>query len=51
MTTEMIAELRGEQARLSERIECLTRNKDAIADYLDKVLSVKSANNGRRATS
>jgi len=47
----MIATLRREQARLSERIECLTRNKDAIADYLDKVLSVKSANNESSATS
>ncbi|MEU7769343.1 MerR family transcriptional regulator [Nocardia sp. NPDC049190] len=51
VTTEMIATLRSEQAWLSERIECLTRNKDAIAGYLDKVLSVKSANNGGRATS
>ena len=45
LTPEMIATLRREQARLSERIDCLTRNRDAIADYLDKVLSVKSANN------
>ena len=44
VTPEMIATLRREQARLSERIECLTGNRDAIADYLDKVLSVKSAN-------
>jgi DNA-binding transcriptional MerR regulator len=44
VTPEMIATLQREQARLSERIECLTRNRDAIADYLDKVLSVKSAN-------
>jgi DNA-binding transcriptional MerR regulator len=51
VTPEMIATLRREQARLSERIECLTRNKDAIADYLDKVLSVKSANNESSATS
>jgi hypothetical protein len=41
----MIATLRGEQARMSERIEFLTRNRDAIADYFAKVLSVKSANN------
>jgi DNA-binding transcriptional MerR regulator len=45
VTPEMIATLRREQAGLSERIECLTRNRDAIADYVDKVLSVKSANN------
>jgi DNA-binding transcriptional MerR regulator len=42
VTPEMIATLRREQARLSERIECLTRNRDSIADYVDKVLSVKS---------
>ncbi len=45
VTPEMIATLRREQARLSERIEFLTRNRDAVAEYLDKVLSVKSANN------
>ena len=44
VTPEMIATLQREQARLSERIEFLTRNRNAIADYLDKVLSVKSAN-------
>jgi DNA-binding transcriptional MerR regulator len=48
---EMIATLQREQARLSERIEFLTRNRDAIADYLDKVLSVKSANTKSMATS
>jgi hypothetical protein len=32
VTPEMIAKLQREQARLSERIECLTRNRDAIAD-------------------
>jgi hypothetical protein len=51
VTPEMIATLQCEQARLSERIECLTRNRDAIADYLDTVLSVKSANTESRATS
>lgn len=44
VTPEMIATLLHEQARLTERIECLTRNRAAIADYLDKVLSVKAAN-------
>ncbi|KAA0077438.1 MerR family transcriptional regulator [Mycolicibacterium sp. P9-64] len=44
VTPEMIDTLRHEQARLSERIDFLTRNRDAIADYVDKVLSVKSAN-------
>ncbi|GFG51940.1 MerR family transcriptional regulator [Mycolicibacterium agri] len=43
VTPEMLATLRCEQARLSERIEFLTRNRDAIANYVDKVLSVKTA--------
>jgi hypothetical protein len=47
----MIVTLQREQARLSERIEFLTRNRDAIADYLDTVLSVKSANTENRAAS
>ena len=50
VTPEMIATLRREQARLSERIECLIRNRDAIADYLDTVLSVKPADAESRAT-
>lgn len=44
VTPEMIATLQREQARLSDRIECLSRNRDAIVDYLDKVLRIKSAN-------
>ena len=51
VTPEMIATLRREQARLSERIEFLTRNRDAVADYLGKVLSVKASNAENRATS
>jgi DNA-binding transcriptional MerR regulator len=51
VTPEMIATLRREQARLSERIEFLTRNRDAVADYLDKVLSFQSANTASSATS
>ncbi|MER6982501.1 MerR family transcriptional regulator [Streptomyces carpinensis] len=51
VTPEMIATLQREQVRLSERIECLTRNRDAIADYLDTVLSVRSANTESMATS
>ncbi|MEV1331413.1 MerR family transcriptional regulator [Micromonospora costi] len=43
VTPEMVATLQREQARLSERIECLTRNRDAIADYLDTVLGVRSS--------
>ncbi|MEV6899176.1 MerR family transcriptional regulator [Amycolatopsis sp. NPDC051372] len=40
VTPEMIVTLQHEQARLSERIEFLTRNRDAIADYLGTVLTV-----------
>jgi DNA-binding transcriptional MerR regulator len=43
VTPEMIDTLRHEQERLSERIDFLTRNRDAIADYVDKVLNVKAA--------
>ncbi|WP_326835404.1 MerR family transcriptional regulator [Amycolatopsis rhabdoformis] len=50
VTTEMIATLRREQARLSDRIDFLTRNRDAIGDYLDAVLEVKSANAASGAT-
>ncbi|MFJ4848608.1 MULTISPECIES: MerR family transcriptional regulator [unclassified Streptomyces] len=46
VTPEMIATLQREQAGLSERIEFLTRNRDAIAKYLDTVLSVTSAHTG-----
>jgi len=42
VTPEMIAILQHEQARLSERIENLTRNRDAVAHYLDVVIRVKS---------
>ncbi|WIX75467.1 MerR family transcriptional regulator [Amycolatopsis carbonis] len=44
VTPEMITTLQHEQARLSERIEFLTRNRDAIAGYLETVLSVTSEN-------
>lgn len=42
VTTEMVDTLQREQARLTERIECLTRNRDAIAAYLEEVLEVRS---------
>jgi DNA-binding transcriptional MerR regulator len=48
VTPEMIATLQREQARLSERIESLTRNRDAIADYLDTVIRVKSEHPDQR---
>ncbi|MFF4417706.1 MerR family transcriptional regulator [Streptosporangium sp. NPDC001559] len=36
-TPEMIATLEHERDRMTERIQSLTRNRDAIADYLDTV--------------
>jgi DNA-binding transcriptional MerR regulator len=36
-TPEMIATLEHERDRMTARVQCLTRNRDAIADYLDAV--------------
>ncbi|OLT05041.1 MerR family transcriptional regulator [Pseudonocardia sp. CNS-004] len=36
-TPETIATLEGELDRMTERIRCLTRNRDAVAAYLDAV--------------
>ena len=36
-TPEMIATLERERDRMTARVQCLTRNRDAIADYLDAV--------------
>lgn len=36
-TPEMIATLQRERDRMTDRIQCLTRNRDAMADYLDAV--------------
>ncbi|MEQ4206545.1 MerR family transcriptional regulator [Actinopolymorpha sp. B17G11] len=36
-TPEMIATLEHERDRMTQRITCLTRNRDAIADYIDAV--------------
>jgi DNA-binding transcriptional MerR regulator len=36
-TPEMLATLESERDRMTERIECLTRNRDAVAEYLDVV--------------
>ena len=36
-TPEMLATLEHERDRMTERIRCLTRNRDAIADYLAAV--------------
>ena len=38
-TPEMIDTLARERDRMTERISCLTRNRDAIAEYLDAVLA------------
>jgi DNA-binding transcriptional MerR regulator len=51
VTPEMVATLRHEQARLSERIACLTRNRDAMADHPDTVLGARSADTENVATS
>lgn len=36
-TPEMLATLAEERDRMTHRIECLTRNRDAVAEYLDAV--------------
>jgi DNA-binding transcriptional MerR regulator len=36
-TPEMLATLEAELDRMTRRIECLARNRDAIADYLGEV--------------
>lgn len=38
-TPEMLATLRHERDRMTERIRFLTRNRDAIDEYLDAVLA------------
>ncbi|GII75736.1 MerR family transcriptional regulator [Sphaerisporangium rufum] len=40
-TPEMIATLRREHERLGRRVECLARNRDAIAEYLAEVLRIR----------
>ncbi|MBB5935183.1 MerR family transcriptional regulator [Streptomyces zagrosensis] len=41
-TPQMLATLEGELDRMSERIDCLIRNRDAIAEYLDVVRGTAS---------
>ncbi|WP_306324743.1 MerR family transcriptional regulator [Streptomyces venezuelae] len=36
-TPEMLATLETERDRMTERIRCLTRNRDAVAEYLEAV--------------
>jgi DNA-binding transcriptional MerR regulator len=39
LTADMAARLRGEADRLQQRIDCLTRNRDAIRGYLAAIES------------
>ena len=41
-TPEMIATLEHERDRMTERVQCLTRNRDAIAEYLNAVRGYES---------
>ncbi|MGW5778673.1 MerR family transcriptional regulator [Streptomyces sp. NPDC003863] len=36
-TPEMLATLENERDRMTDRIRCLTRNRDAVEEYLDVV--------------
>ncbi|MCH0543329.1 MerR family transcriptional regulator [Streptomyces sp. MUM 203J] len=36
-TPDMIATLEAERDRMTQRIDCLTRNRDAMAEYLERV--------------
>ncbi|MEV7568442.1 MerR family transcriptional regulator [Streptomyces tanashiensis] len=36
-TPEMLETLENERDRMTDRIRCLTRNRDAVAEYLDVV--------------
>ncbi|MFF5922419.1 MerR family transcriptional regulator [Streptomyces flavochromogenes] len=42
-TPEMLATLEDERDRMTERIRCLTRNRDAVAEYLDAVREKREA--------
>ncbi|MFD7549728.1 MerR family transcriptional regulator [Streptomyces sp. NPDC059816] len=42
-TAEMIATLEHERDRMTERVACLVRNRDAIAEYLDAVRAYDAA--------
>ncbi|MGW1974377.1 MerR family transcriptional regulator [Streptomyces sp. NPDC001889] len=45
-TPEMIAALEHERDRMTERIRCLTRNRDAISSYLTAVLDYDPGGSG-----
>ncbi|MFE0650375.1 MerR family transcriptional regulator [Streptomyces sp. NPDC059534] len=42
-TPEMLAALEDERDRMTDRIRCLTRNRDAVAEYLDAVREKRTA--------
>jgi DNA-binding transcriptional MerR regulator len=48
-TDETIATLERERDRMSDRIRCLERNRDAIAGYLDAVRAAQDAARSRSA--
>ncbi|MFI6165543.1 MerR family transcriptional regulator [Nocardia sp. NPDC051052] len=41
-TPEMVAMLEREHDHLTKRIDCLTRNRDSIADYLETVRGIRA---------
>jgi DNA-binding transcriptional MerR regulator len=43
LTAETASLLRGEVTRLDQRIDCLTRNRDALVGYLAAILSAGKA--------
>ncbi|UCM88264.1 MerR family transcriptional regulator [Streptomyces marincola] len=45
-TPEMIATLTRERDRMTDRIRCLARNRDAISAYLDAVLAYRPEASG-----
>jgi DNA-binding transcriptional MerR regulator len=42
VTPDMFATLEVERDRMNRKIECLTKNRDAINDYLETARSIKS---------
>ncbi|MEU4081432.1 MerR family transcriptional regulator [Streptomyces venezuelae] len=50
-TPEMLATLENERDRMTERIRCLTRNRDAVAEYLDAVRETQAPPVGPSAAS
>ncbi|WP_329396255.1 MerR family transcriptional regulator [Streptomyces melanogenes] len=48
-TPEMITTLELQRDRMTARIQCLTRNRDAVAEYLDAVRPKSATPEGERA--